>query len=243
MAKKQIDPSERKFVDVNADKKDAVTVGKPAEKSAPAPAGHNNKDTGLRIVAFVMWALAIACEVLAILLLSGELYIPGDSTVYLIIGIVADLIFVVIGSLLWKKANRIDPASKSEKVRFFIQSQLGVIMSIVAFLPLVIVLLKDKDLAPKTKKIVSVIAVVALLAAAALSIDFNPPSQEDLQAAQQQAQAVNDGTVYWTRFGHSYHLDPNCQTLLHSEYVYSGSVEQAFEANRTDPCNYCAGGN
>ena len=47
-------------------------------------------------------------------------------------------------------------------------------------------------------------------------------------------------TVYWTRFGKSYHLDPNCHTLMRSSKVYQGTIEEAFEANRTDPCDFCA---
>lgn len=73
--------------------------------------------------------------------------------------------------------------------------------------------------------------------ASLFSIDFNPVSAEELADAQQ---AVGTGTVYWTRFGKSYHLDPNCHTLMRSSKVYRGTIEEAFEANRTDPCDFCA---
>lgn len=104
-------------------------------------------------------------------------------------------------------------------------------------LPIVILLLANKDLDGKTKKIVSVVAAIALVLASLFSIDFNPVSAEELAEAQQ---TVGNGSVYWTQFGKSYHLDPNCHTLMRSSKVYQGTIEEAFEANRTDPCDFCA---
>ena len=78
------------------------------------------------------------------------------------------------------------------------------------------------------------------LIAALLSIDFSPASSEDLAAAQELALEVGDGTAYWTQFGKSYHLNPDCSTLLNSSTIYEGTVEEAFAANREDPCDFCA---
>ncbi len=198
--------------------------------------------TSLRIIAVILWLVAIAFEILVIALLNGTLYIPGDQTMWLIIGIALDLICVVSGSLLWKHSNRIDPASEKNKVKFFLWNNMGVIAAVLAFLPLVIILLKDKKLDAKAKKIVSIVAAVALIAAIGLSIDYNPVSQEDLAEAKQEALAQNEGIAYWTRWGRSYHFDPNCRTLLNSAVVYQGTIEEAFEAHRTDPCDFCAEG-
>ena len=71
-------------------------------------------------------------------------------------------------------------------------------------------------------------------------MDFSPSSSEDLAAAQEAAEEIGDGSAYWTQFGKSYHLDPNCQTLLNSSTIYNGTIEEAFDANREDPCNFCA---
>ena len=81
------------------------------------------------------------------------------------------------------------------------------------------------------------VAVLALIIASLFSIDFGPVSAEDLAEAQQ---TVGPGSVDWTRFGKSYHLDPDCHTLQNSAVVYQGTIEEAFEANRTDPCDFCA---
>lgn len=59
--------------------------------------------------------------------------------------IVGDGITAIIGSLLWKQANRLDPASEKDKFRFFVQNQLGLLITIVAFFPLVLLILTDKN--------------------------------------------------------------------------------------------------
>lgn len=195
---------------------------------------------GKRITAIIFWLLGIAAEVVAIMLLSGYMYNKWEekiSTLTLIIGlIVVDLIMVIIGSQFWKKGNDIDPAKKADKVKFFLQNQMGLIVSILAFFPLILVLLKDKDLDPKSKKILTIVAVVALALCSVFSIDFNPASEEDLLAAEQ---AIGDEDVYWTQFGKSYHMDPECQALARSKELFAGSIDAAFQANRNDPCDFC----
>lgn len=219
------DNIERKFVSVS----DGAATRKPPKGRAAT----------LRIFAVLLWLVAIAFEILVISYLNGVLYIPGNPMTLLIIGVGLDLVCVIIGSLLWKKSNRIDPASKKNKIKFFLWNNMGVIAAVIAFLPLVIILLKNKDLDAKTKKIVSIVAAVALVLAVGLSVDYNPVSQEELDQA---VAEIGDGTVYWTRWGKSYHLDPNCHTLMRSSVVFQGSIEEAFEANRHDPCDFCAEG-
>ena len=50
--------------------------------------------------------------------------------------------------------------------------------------------------------------------------------------------------AYWTKYGHSYHFSLECQTLRNSkrENIYSGTLQEALDANRTDPCDFCADG-
>jgi len=47
-----------------------------------------------------------------------------ELSTFLIICIVLDLIFVIIGSLLWKKANHIDPISEKNKTKFWLWNNL-----------------------------------------------------------------------------------------------------------------------
>jgi len=244
-------PAARKPAAATATKKPAPkTSGRPAAKPAARPNGktayvsaeNKKKANGLRIGAVVLWLLAIALEVLTILIINGTLYIPGNQMVYIIIGIVLDLIFVVIGSQLWKKANRLDPCSEKNKLKFFLWNQMGVIAAVLAFFPLVLLLLKEDDLDPQTKKILSIIAAVAMLLSVGTSIDYNPTSAEDLAQAQSDAYeySIDGNTAYWTTFGKCYHFNPDCHTIINSNPVYTGTVEEAFEANRTKPCSYCA---
>ncbi len=69
-------------------------------------------------------------------------------------------VFAIAGSMMWKTANKHDPASKSEPVKFFVQNQLGAIITVLAFLPLIVLIFMDKDMDPKNKKIAGGIGVV-----------------------------------------------------------------------------------
>lgn len=225
---------ERKIVSANTgtEKKRTTAVVSAANKSSA---------TTKRITSVILWVAALAAEIGAILILNGTWYLPADKSMYFMIGlIVADLILVVIGAQFWKGANRLDPPSKKNKFTFYLWSQMGLIAAIICFLPLIILLLKNKDMDAKTKKLVSIVAAIAIVIAALLSIDFSPASSEDLAAAQELALEVGDGTAYWTQFGKSYHLNPDCSTLLNSSTIYEGTVEEAFAANREDPCDFCA---
>ena len=87
----------------------------------------------LRLFAILSWLLAMGGQIFAILKL-----IHNETMMWLIVTIVVILALAITGSMLWKKANRLDPASEKDKTRFFIQNQLGAILGVLAFLPLVI---------------------------------------------------------------------------------------------------------
>ena len=198
-----------------------------------------------RTVAIVLWVVAILFEVLAVMSLmqSSPLYgkLPlFDPLIWMIIFLVLDLVCVIIAGQLWKKANHIDPPSEKNAVEFFVKSQLGAILSIVAFLPFVILALLDKDADKRTKIIAIAVAVVAMLIGGGTSADFNPVSSEDLQAMQQNAIELGDGTVYWTEHGTVYHLNPNCSHIINSKTIYSGDAAAAYEHGLTRPCKDCA---
>lgn len=192
---------------------------------------------GLRAGAIVCWLLALACEAVGILMLFGKINITFMSTlVCIIVVLVVDLIFVIIGSQLWKKANHIKPASKKNKVQFFLWNNMGVIVCILAFVPYLVLLLKDKKLDKKTKTIAAVAAIIALVIGGLTSVDYNPVSEEELTAATQ----TIDGNVYWSQFGKVYHTSEDCQHINNSDTVYYGTVDEAIAVNRTRLCNTCA---
>ena len=100
----------------------------------------------LRLFAMLAWIVAMAGQIFAILKL-----INNETLVWLIVAIVVILALAITGSMLWKKANRLDPASEKDKTRYFVQNQLGAIMGVLAFLPLVIMIFMNKDIDGKTK--------------------------------------------------------------------------------------------
>jgi hypothetical protein len=216
---------------------------------AAAPSGGGTRpviDKGkaktLRLFAILSWIAAIAFEVAAILQLKQA---PVNTTTLFIL-IAVDLVFAVVGSLLWKKANRLDPASEKEKFRFFVQNQLGAIIGILAFLPLVILIFTNKNMDKKQKSMVGVVAVIAMLIAGVMGVDFNPPSVEQYAAETARVEQLNNGmnNVFWTQYGHSYHLFSDCSYIntAKTDEIFSGTVEKAHELkNITDLCDRCAG--
>lgn len=213
------------------------------EQSASYTVSDENrkKSRTFRIIAVISWIVAIGFEIWAILTLREATV----NTTLLIVQIVAALIFAVIGSWLWKKANRLDPASEKDQVKFFIQNQLGLIISIIAFLPLVILIFTNKNLTGKQKGLVGSIAVVALVVAGLLGVDFNPVSQEDIIQQTQEVEALSGANhVYWTKYGKSYHLYPDCSYINtdRTDEIFEGTVAQARELKSiTDLCDRCAG--
>jgi hypothetical protein len=197
-----------------------------------------------RPIAIVLWVVAIIFEVLAVMsvMQSSPLYgkLPGNPLVWVIAFLVVDLICVIIAGQLWKKANHIDPPSEKNKVEFFVKSQLGAILSIIAFLPFVILVLVDQNADKRTKTIAVGVALAMMLLGGGTSADFNPVSSEDLEAMQANAIELGDGTVYWTEHGTVYHLNPNCHHIINSATIYSGDAAAAYEHGLTRPCKDCA---
>ena len=193
--------------------------------------------TGLRIGAVLLWLAAFGLEVLAYLLLIGKVNLKFMPTLYqAILAIVLDLVLVVIGSQLWKKANRIKPASKKNKVLFWLWNNMGFIAAVLAFLPLIVLVLINKDMDQKTKTIVTAVAAIALILGGLGSYDFDPVSQEEQTAAIENI----SGDVFWTQFGKVYHTHDDCQALNRTDELTYGTVEQAIAANRTRLCSFCA---
>ena len=208
-----------------------------AAKPQPKPAPEVGNATGLRIGAVVLWAAAIIFEVLAVLIVFGKINMTFLPVMWqLIIMIVLDLACVIIGAQLWKKANRIKPASERNKLKFWLWNNMGVIACIIAFVPIIILMLTNKELDKKTKAIAVAVAAVALIIGGLASYDFEPISQEQ----QQTAMAAIDGQVYWTPYGHVYHTHEDCSHLNQTDTLTVGSVEQAIAAGRERLCMTCA---
>ena len=218
-----------------AKKRETITTPSGYTAKAAKPVGNAG---GLRVGAVILWVVAIVFEVLAVLVLFGKINITFMPQLWQLIAfIILDLICVIIGSSLWKKANHIAPASAANKVKFWLWNNLGVIVSCFAFVPLIILMLTNKDLDKKTKTIATVVAIIALIIGGAASIDYNPVSQEELNAAEA---ALGDTIVYWAPFGKVYHTHDDCSALNVSETLTYGTVEEAIAANRTRLCKFCA---
>jgi hypothetical protein len=206
---------------------DAAEIEEAAADWKPTP-GSKGKATTFRVIAAILWILAIGTEVFAIFFVLRQ---DPVNLVLLIILLVVIGALAVGGSLLWKRANRLDPARRSDKARFFIQNQLGAIITVIAFLPLIILIFTNKNMDGKQKGIAGAIAIVLLLVAGYFGATINPPSVEQYTA---ETQTVVDLTgqnlVFWTKSGEVYHLCEDASAVnLESEdnTIYSGTVADA----------------
>jgi hypothetical protein len=142
-------------------------------------ATHDQKSAAsrLRIFAAIAWIVAIGGEIAGVVLLFQHKFDHGNLP--LLIGILVGIaIFAVAGSLMWKAANKQDPARESDRARFFVQNQLGAIITVIAFLPLLVLIFMDKDMDPKNKTIAGGVGVVLAVIAALIGVSWHPPSVE-----------------------------------------------------------------
>jgi len=194
-----------------------------------------------RIIALIAWVLAMAGQVFAILKL-----IKNETLTWLLVAMGVILVLAITGSLLWKKANRLDPASEKEKIKFFVQNQLGAILGVLAFLPLVIFIFKNKNLDKKTKGIAGTVGIIALLIAGATGVDYDPPSiekyTEEINEQTNTLKTINHNSdaVFWTRAGNKYHIDKDCQHIKGRESISNGSVKESWEKKGiSELCKTC----
>lgn len=217
------------------------------------------KATRFRWIAMVLWIVAIAAEAVGIFWLlrqrqvvsaDGELVRNPDTGLLQQQGATATFpqwafltliaLFVVIaalsitGSFLWKKANRLDPARRSETVRFFVQNQLGAIIAIIAFVPLIILVFLNKDMDKGQKTVAGIVGIALAALAVVLGIDFTPPSVEQYTADQSTViQLLGQDKVVWVDGGAVYHVCEEVSAIQTGSEKRTGTTAQAVEAGKT----------
>jgi hypothetical protein len=163
-----------------------------------ATQGQKSSAAQLRLFAALAWIVAIGGEIFGIVLLRQHRFDHGNLP--LLIGILVGIaIFAIAGSLMWKAANKHDPARASDTARFFFQNQLGAIITLIAFLPLIVLIFMDKDMDPKNKKVAGLVGVVLAVVATLIGVSWKPPSVEqytqDMNACAAQIKAGQPTTA------------------------------------------------
>ncbi len=236
----------KKIVRKEADPKTKAAQAKdPGWKPEPEAKSKANR---LRIFAWIGWLIAIGVEIFAIFWILKQ--VPVNMT-YLIIAIVVTGIFSIGGSLMWKQANRLDPASKKDTVRFWVQNQFGAIMAIISFLPLIILIFLNKDMDGKQKGIAGGIGIVVLIIATLFGVSYESPSQEQYAAEQNIIETLTGkDEVVWTKSGKVFHVCtdvPDVNKESQDGQIYVGTVADAHAAGKDrivsywdrEAVNYC----
>jgi len=207
----------------------------------PAPAA-KARATRLRLIALGLWLLAIVLELVAIFWLLRP---PFEELVasqgfpqwrwWLLLGFIAVIgVMAIVGSQLWKKANHLDPASRKEPVRFFVQNQLGAFIALLAFLPLIVMIFLNKDMDAKQKNIAGAAGIIVAIAATVLGIDFTPLSQEQVAVESQVVtQLVGEDHVWWSAGGRVVHLCEGASDLRNATtQISSGPIADALATGK-----------
>lgn len=228
-----------------------------AERTWVPTAEAKKKATAFRWTAAALWALAIAGEAVGIFWLlrqrvvttegglerdpdSGLLQeqvassaFPQWAFITLLVLLVVIAALSITGSVLWKKANRLDPAKKSDTVRFFVQNQLGAIIAIIAFLPLIILIFLNKDMDKGQKATAGIVGIVLALIATYVGVDFNPPSVEKYTADQSTViQLLGSDEVSWVAGGSVYHVCDEVSDIQTGSEIMTGTTAEAVEAGK-----------
>ncbi|MFE7196089.1 hypothetical protein [Microbacterium oxydans] len=216
------------------------------------------KATRFRWIAGILWAVAIIGEGVGIFwLLRQRVFVGEDGTlvrdpdtglleeqgvtatfpqwafITLLVLLVVIAALSITGSVLWKKANRLDPARRADKTRFFVQNQLGAIIAVVAFLPLVILIFLNKDMDKGQKATAGIVGVVLAAIAVFIGADFNPPSVEQYTADQSAVyQLLGKDEVVWVDGGKVYHVCDEVPAIQTGSEIRTGTTAQAVEAGK-----------
>ncbi|PQZ61228.1 MULTISPECIES: hypothetical protein [unclassified Microbacterium] len=216
------------------------------------------KATRFRWIAAILWAVAIIGEAVGIFwLLRQRVFVGEDGTlvrnpdtglleehgvtatfpqwafITLLVLLVVIAALSITGSVLWKKANRLDPARKADKTRFFVQNQLGAIIAIVAFLPLVILIFLNKDMDKGQKTTAGIVGVALAALAVFIGVDFAPPSVEQYTADQSAViQLLGKDEVVWVDGGKVYHVCDEVSAIQTGSEIRTGTTAEAVEAGK-----------
>jgi hypothetical protein len=212
-------------------KKEGASSWKPTAES-------KGKATTRRVIAVLLWLLAIGGEAFAIFWVLKRPKENGEFPTWawiLLLGIlVAVALLAFGGSQLWKQANRLDPASTSNPVRFFVQNQLGAIITLIAFVPLIVLIFLNKDMSGKQKGIAGSVGIVLLLVAGFFGTELNSASVEQYSAEAATVHELTGGDeVFWVQNSDVYHLCGGASDLQHEsqdDTIYSGTVADAHAA-------------
>jgi hypothetical protein len=115
-----------------------------------------------------------------------------------------------------------------------VQNQLGAIITLIAFVPLIVLIFLNKDMSGKQKGIAGSVGIVLLLVAGFFGTELNSASVEQYSAEAATVHELTGGDeVFWVQNSDVYHLCGGASDLQHEsqdDTIYSGTVADAHAA-------------
>lgn len=242
----------KKVVKVDAPSPRSSGGGKGAgtERVWTPSAEAKSQATRLRVTSWVLWIVAILGEVAVIIWVLPS---AAEKLWLLLVLFVPIGVLAVVANLLWKKANRLDPASRKNATKFFIQNQLGAIMTVLAFLPLIILILLDKNLDGKQKAIAGGLGAVLMIGISVfsgISWDGGPSQEQYAHEENIIMRLTGVDEVFWVKGGSVFHVCaevPDVNRESKDGQIYQGTVAAAHAAGKdrltarweSEAINYC----
>jgi len=210
----------------------------PAERTWVPTAEAKKKATTFRWIAAVLWLVAIVGEAVGIFWLLKQRVVTGaDGTlvrdndtgllreegvtttfpqwafITLLVLLVVIAALSITGSILWKKANHLDPAKKS--------------------VPLVILIFLNKDMDKGQKTTAGIVGIVLAALAVFIGVDFNPASVEKYTADQSTViQLLGKDQVTWVAGGSVYHVCDQVSDIQTGSEIQTGTTAEAVAAHK-----------
>lgn len=115
-----------------------------------------------RAAAFVLWLVALVCEVACVLLVAGKIDVPvlsGLPWLVALVGVAVCLALTLAGQRMWKKAGAVKPAKH--------QAVIGVAMASAGFVVWALFFCASKNL-PVQSKVAGAVCALAAVACCAV---------------------------------------------------------------------------
>ncbi len=189
----------------------------------------------MRILAWVAWLTAIGLELFVVLWVLPQ----GSHRIWLLNLLIPTGMLAAAGSLLWRRAEASRVLATTgpgwadfggHGWRSRLRRQIGPVMTVLAFLPLSVLVLFDRKLSGKQRLLAGGLGLAILTLSVAVSFPLDPGSTRDQRAAEKSLvrELTGKNKVYWVEGESLFHL---CPEALEARGVASTADNASADAS------------